>query len=128
MHHHQVADVGPIGLVANPDKYKQVDISVPKMIEPYIIIVPWPKEESRLLASIRPFQPMVWIWLGATILILIPFLTFLSGFYQRYVTRNSGNSSIGGPIIGFYGLLHNASFLLSHITNQGVYRIMNSVS
>lgn len=28
-------------------------------MEPYYIVVPWPKEESRLLAPIHPFQPMV---------------------------------------------------------------------
>ena len=38
---------------------KVVDLSVPSMIEPYGIVVPWPKEESYLLAPIRPFQSMV---------------------------------------------------------------------
>jgi hypothetical protein len=29
------------------------------IVEPFPIIVPWPKEENRLLAPIRPFQPLV---------------------------------------------------------------------
>jgi hypothetical protein len=112
--------------VATQLKYQQIDFSVPKMIEPYIIIVPWPKEESRLLAPIRPFQPMVWIWLGISILILTPFLTFLSGFYLRFIAPNakkypegSNVNMIRRSILDFAGLLHNGSFLLSHITNQG---------
>jgi hypothetical protein len=48
-----------MGLVANPERYKQLDITVPAMIDPYHLVVPWPKEESRLLAPIRPFQPIV---------------------------------------------------------------------
>jgi len=39
--------------------YSQIDLSVPVMIQPYRLIVPWPDEESRLLAPIRPFQPVV---------------------------------------------------------------------
>ena len=110
-----MVDVAPIGFVASPLKYQQVDISVPKIIEPFILIVPWPKEESRLLASIRPFQPMVWLWLGVTLLVLTPILTFLSGFYLRYIVLNAMHQSI----VNVAGLLHNGTFLLSHLTNQG---------
>ena len=39
---------------------KVIDLSVPVMVLPNKLIVPWPKEESRLLASIRPFQPLVY--------------------------------------------------------------------
>jgi len=110
-----MVDVAPIGFVASPLKYQQVDISVPKIIEPFILIVPWPKEESRLLASIRPFQPMVWLWLGVTLLVLTPALTFLSGFYLRYIVLNAMRRSI----VNVAEILHNATFLLSHLTNQG---------
>jgi len=123
---HQVVDISPIGFVANQLNYQQFDFSVPKMIEPYVIVVPWPNEESRLLAPIRPFQPMVWIWLGVSILILTPFLTFLSGFYLRFIAlktkkhpEGSNVNMIRRPILDFAGLLHNGSFLFSHITNQG---------
>ena len=101
--------------MATPPKYEQIDFSVPKMIEPYVIIVPWPKEESRLLASIRPFQPMVWLWLGVTLLVLTPILTFLSGFYVRYIVLNAMHRSI----VNVAGILHNGTFILSHLTNQG---------
>ena len=36
-------------------------MTIPYKIEPWHLIVPWPKEESRLLATIRPFQlPVIW--------------------------------------------------------------------
>lgn len=39
-------------------KTKEADVSIFLiMMEPYYIVVPWPKEQSRLLAPIRPFQP-----------------------------------------------------------------------
>lgn len=47
------------GLVPSPAKYQVIDISVPIIITPYRLVVPWPKEMSRLLAPILPFQPMV---------------------------------------------------------------------
>ena len=115
----QVVDISPIGFVANSPKYEQIDFSVPKMIEPYVIIVPWPKEESRIWASIRPFQPMVWLWLAVALFVLTPFLTFLSGFYLRFIGPIA--SMRHRPIINFADLLHNVSFLLSHITNQGTF-------
>ena len=55
----QEADFLVLGFVASETKNKLVDLSVPFMIEPHRIIVPWPKEESRLLAIIRPFQSYV---------------------------------------------------------------------
>ena len=48
-----------LGFLPSQARNKLVDLSVPFMMEPYRIIVPWPKEESRLLAIIRPFQPEV---------------------------------------------------------------------
>jgi hypothetical protein len=47
------------GVTASHAKYLSCDLSTPVMMEPYYIVVPWPKEESRLLAPIRPFQPEV---------------------------------------------------------------------
>jgi hypothetical protein len=52
-------DVTGFGVTSSYAKYQVIDMSVPMMIEPWHIVVPWPKEESRLLAPIRPFQPPV---------------------------------------------------------------------
>ena len=69
----------------------------------------------------------VWLCLGITIAVMSPVLAILSGLYVRYVSaitdhphqHHDDNISNRRPIISFDGLLHNASFLLSHLTNQG---------
>ena len=55
----QEADIAPIGQPMTYETFLILDVSVPVLIEAYGLIVPWPDEESRLLAPIRPFQPMV---------------------------------------------------------------------
>ena len=49
-------DFSVFGLLSSYAKYQVVDMTIPFMIEPWHLIVPWPKEESRLLATVRPFQ------------------------------------------------------------------------
>jgi len=153
------------GLVMSHSKFLDFDIASYMVIEPFRLLVPWPREESRLLAPIRPFQlPVsnahlseylidifkliihhnaithwiclnlllinwnkVWISLGVSIVILVPVLSFLAGFYHRYMQQRENETALDDSriirrrsIISFFSLLHNASFLLSHITNQGV--------
>ena len=48
-----------MGVVASHDRFLVCDLSIPVLMQKYYIVVPWPKEESRLLATIRPFQPEV---------------------------------------------------------------------
>ena len=52
-------DISAIGVDMLHHVFQKIDVSVPVMIEPYRLVVPWPDEESRLLAPIRPFQPLV---------------------------------------------------------------------
>ena len=59
LHRYQLADLAPYGILPSPSKYEVIDTTVPFLIEPYRLVVPWPKPESRLLAPIRPFQPLV---------------------------------------------------------------------
>ena len=54
-----MVDFAPLGLIPSPEKNTQVDLSFPTGMEPFRLVVPYPKEESRLLASILPFQPSV---------------------------------------------------------------------
>ena len=55
----QDVDITPIGVDMIHDVYQKIDVSFPVLMDPYRLIVPWPDEESRLLAPIRPFQPLV---------------------------------------------------------------------
>lgn len=52
----QEVDLVAAGIVPSHAKYQQFDFTVPMQIEPYRLVVPWPEEESRLLAPIRPFE------------------------------------------------------------------------
>ena len=55
----QEVDFTPLALSMNYRFYLLADLSVPLMIAPFHMAVPWPETESRLLAPIRPFQSMV---------------------------------------------------------------------
>ena len=134
-------------MIASHAKYLEIDLTIPIIMEPFRLIVPWPKEESRLWAIIRPFQlpvksqsfPLVsssfinrlttfekvWISLGVTILAMATSLSLLSGLFLRYVGHQEPTAApnrppaIIRPIFSFASMLHNFSFLLSHLTNQG---------
>ena len=41
------------------ERFLLADPAVVHQIEPFRLVVPWPEEESRLLAPILPFQPTV---------------------------------------------------------------------
>lgn len=44
------------GFVITYDRFKQMDFSPPVLIQDYHMLVPYPTEESRLLAPIHPFH------------------------------------------------------------------------
>lgn len=52
-------DLGLCGLMSSHSRYEKCDLSTPVMIDRCVLAVPYPKEESRLLAPIHPFQSMV---------------------------------------------------------------------
>jgi len=53
----QEVDIAPCGSSMSHSKYQRVDLSVPWLIQPLRIVVPWPKEENQqLIAVTRPFQ------------------------------------------------------------------------
>jgi hypothetical protein len=130
-------DISAIGVDMLHHVFQKIDVSVPVMIEPYRLVVPWPDEESRLLAPIRPFQPLVndiyhnfssklffkiinisqvWLSLGLTLVVMAPLLSALNSFYIRYINRR-----VRKNIVEFSSVMHNTTFLLSHLTNQGMF-------
>ena len=53
-------------------------------------------------------------------LLMLPTLSALSGIYNRFLDKNKFPLySRPASIITFAGLMHNGSFLLSHLSNQG---------
>jgi len=66
----------------------------------------------------------VWLGLGIALAVLPPILAFLSACYRRYVKQNNNtvlNVSENRSAVSFASILHNSSFLLSQIINQGIY-------
>ena len=126
-----------MGLVATPERYKQLDVTVPAMIDPYRLVVPWPKEKSRLLAPVRPFQPIVnlflfriclptfflsyelfnasqvWLCLALSLVITAPILNVIPTLHSKYIGGRRGID-----IIDFATTSRNSIFLLSHLINQ----------
>ena len=47
------------GFVLTYERYKLMDISIPVLLQDYRIAQAYPTEESRLLAPIHPFAPLV---------------------------------------------------------------------
>ena len=115
------------------ETFLRMDISVPMEIEPYGLIVPWPKEESRLLAPIRPFQPMViYKWLpiikltmyisdgfrfGCILeLAFAPIISWIASFYRKFIQKKAPNE----PIADFNSIGRSIFFLFSHVSNHGL--------
>ena len=55
------ADIGPCGVGSSIVVYERCDISIPWLIQPLRMVVPWPKEQQTndLIAAIRPFHSTV---------------------------------------------------------------------
>ena len=46
-------------MVCNPDQFRRMDVSIVFYSSGTALLVPWPEEQSRLLAPIRPFDSTV---------------------------------------------------------------------
>ena len=55
----QEVDIISIGFSPTADRIVFMDFSTPLIVQPNRLVVPFPKEESRLLATVMPFQSMV---------------------------------------------------------------------
>lgn len=109
--------MAPCGVTVSHAKYQQTDLSIPWLIQPYRMAVPWPREESHLIAATRPFQSLVsycpifiknekncwlvfkklyqvWIYLGVSVTALSFVLTLLSIFYEKYIYTPTSNKKI----------------------------------
>jgi len=161
----QEADIAIFGVISSHAKYLVCDLSTPIMMQRYYLVIPWPKEESRLLAPIRPFQPAVTIWIslqyiflfaqliwwwyyslnqciqvwlciGICLVSLPLVLSLLSGLYrkfrapsQRTRARSYSNQHYPIPLISFFSIFYDCSFVLSHLTNHGsIFRIKTKIN
>ena len=53
-------DISAFGMVQSPERNRLVDLSVPVMMKPYRLVLPWPEEKrvgrKDMLAPVRPFS------------------------------------------------------------------------
>jgi len=56
---YQEVDMVSTEMVCNPDQFRRMDVSVVFFSAGNALLVPWPEEQSRLLAPIRPFDSTV---------------------------------------------------------------------
>ena len=56
-----------------------------------------------------------------TLLVMALVLNALYSLYNRHLGKGRGQVN-QRPIIDFDGILFNSCFLLSHLTNQGIYK------
>jgi len=76
---------------------------------------------AREMESYRATSSLFVFSLGLAIAVLAPVLSFISGFYLRFVDINNQYHDDNMSIIEFNSLLFNCAFLLSHLTNQGIF-------
>lgn len=55
----QEADFSAFAFEMTLDNLKRIQIMYPTAILDHVLMQPWPEEQSRLLAPIRPFTPQV---------------------------------------------------------------------
>ena len=68
----------------------------------------------------------VWLSLVLTLIVMALVLTALSSLYNRHLGK--GRDQLHQrPMIDFDGILFNSCFLLSHLTNQGIYKQFYSI-
>jgi hypothetical protein len=53
------ADASSVGFIPTPERKSMFDFAYFLLAEPQAMVVPRPREEPRLFAFIRPFQPTV---------------------------------------------------------------------
>ena len=126
--------------IARAERIHLMDFSTPVSFQLYGLLSPWPKEESRLSAITRPFQPMVTtlfrndfhlirffistftseqVWLGFCIstAFLVALMCLFGYFNHRWNKNTNGNLSWTSNLFG------NVLYVLAVITGQGIVNI-----
>ncbi|XP_046649955.1 ionotropic receptor 93a-like isoform X1 [Daphnia pulicaria] len=88
----QEVDVIPFSFVPTPGLLLQIDCSIPLTVEDYYLLQPWPKEESRLTACIRPFSLNVWMLFFFSVIAIIVFMALLTHYYHQWGTERKSKS------------------------------------
>ncbi|XP_046452186.1 ionotropic receptor 93a-like [Daphnia pulex] len=108
---HQEVDIIPFPFVITPTLMQQMDFTIPLTVEDYHLLQPYPKEESRLTACIRPFSFTVWLLFLLSTVAVIFFMALLT-FYRPPLKSISFTDAFNDHTI----------YVLTVITGQGNYK------
>ncbi|KAI9553850.1 hypothetical protein GHT06_019119 [Daphnia sinensis] len=113
-------DLIPYAFAPSVTLLQQLDFTITLRVEDYNLLQQWPKEESRLIAYIRPFSFEVWLlFLGSTGIVVI-FMAILTHYHQQLGTSwNSTNFMTA--------FNHHSIYVITVITGQGVWCLMTVV-
>lgn len=59
MKFYQEVNIIAFTLAIAHDRFRSVDFSMPVSVNQFGMMLPWPEEESKFVASLKPFQPQV---------------------------------------------------------------------
>lgn len=110
----------------------QIDCSIPLTVDDYHLLQPWPKEESRLTACIRPFSwavtfkfslnyinncvifflIKVWLLFLFSVIAIIVFMALLTHYYHQWGTERISISFMDD-------IYHHTMYALTVICGQG---------
>nr|CAH0102495.1 unnamed protein product [Daphnia galeata] len=109
------------GLIATPERTKNLDFSYFIWTEQYSMVVPQPGEEPRLFAFVRPFQPAVWLLLFITMIAMVFFMSLFSKISLLSTKKkNSSDQPRSKQSTTLFNFASSYSvYVLNIITNQG---------
>lgn len=137
----QEVEVVTYGIGLNLDHCTRLDCSRSLIASPYGLMVPWPEEESRLLAAIKPFQPIVinlntnqrnimeehflqvWISLCCTLIIMTLVLVWIPGLYLKFIegAGRHPNTFSNNAITNYRDISSAAINVMAIVTAQGIF-------
>ncbi|XP_057376140.1 ionotropic receptor 93a-like [Daphnia carinata] len=105
-------DIIPYAFAPSVTLLQQLDFTITLRVEDYNLLQQWPKEESRLIAYIRPFSYEVWLlFLGSTGFVVIAMAILTHHHQQLGANWKSTNF--------MKALNHHTMYVMTVITGQG---------
>ncbi|KAI9554064.1 hypothetical protein GHT06_019336 [Daphnia sinensis] len=108
----QEIDVAPFPFVVTPLLLQLIDFSIPLTVEDYHLLQPWPEEESRLSACIRPFSTTVWLFFLISTGVVIVFMSVFTHFRHQQISKTTSFMN---------AVSDHAIFVMTIVAAQGNY-------
>ncbi|XP_069937401.1 glutamate receptor ionotropic, kainate 4-like, partial [Cherax quadricarinatus] len=93
--------LGPAGI--NEDRIADFDLSIPLFYDQQVIAYQRPKLEPELLGFIKPFTPMMWLFIGLMMVLMFIITSVLLVTYNRWHFNEKTSSGAAGTICEQHG-------------------------